>query len=180
MRKKWTFWDIVVLVLEILSPLASIVITCFIPAGKALDSDMRLSIIGAGISIPVVLLQISITQGQNKSENDIQKIDNNVNELSEKINHISPVLEQVFLSGNDRIQRFAYRRFCESCKIIQSAVNNNNSGNLRPNEYYEELMFLADLILKDKAENKIRFSGEIWAMTGFAEEEWIADEILYC
>lgn len=96
MRKKWTFWDIVVLVLEILSPLASIVITCFIPAGKALDSDMRLSIIGAGISIPVVLLQISITQGQNKSENDIQKIDNNVNELSEKINHISPVLEQVF------------------------------------------------------------------------------------
>ena len=73
MRKKWTFWDIVVLVLEILSPLASIVITCFIPAGKALDSDMRLSIIGAGISIPVVLLQISITQGQNKSENDIQK-----------------------------------------------------------------------------------------------------------
>lgn len=31
MRKKWTFWDIVVLVLEILSPLASIVITCFIP-----------------------------------------------------------------------------------------------------------------------------------------------------
>ncbi|MEI3197434.1 MAG: hypothetical protein V8S56_01485 [Lachnospiraceae bacterium] len=176
MRKKWTFWDIVVLVLEILSPLASIVITCFIPAGKALDSDMRLSIIGAGISIPVVLLQISITQGQNKSENDIQKIDNNVNELSEKINHISPVLEQVFLSGNDRIQRFAYRRFCESCKIIQSAVNNNNSGNLRPNEYYEELMFLADLILKDKAENKIRFSGEIWAMTGFAEEEWIADD----
>ena len=76
----------------------------------------------------------------------------------------------------DRIQRFAYRRFGESCKIIQSAVNNNNSGNLRPNEYYEELMFLADLILKDKAENKIRFSGEIWAMTGFAEEEWIADD----
>ena len=137
---------------------------------------MRLSIIGAGISIPMVLLQISITQGQNKSENDIQKIDNNVNELSEKINHISPVLEQVFLSGNDRLQRFVYRRFGESCKMIQSAVNNNNSGNLRPNEYYEELMFLADLILKDKAENKNRFSGEIWAMTGFAEEEWIADD----
>ncbi len=176
MRKKWTFWDIVVLVLEILSPLAAIIITCFIPAGKELDSDMRLSIIGAGISIPVVLLQISITQGQNKSESDIEKIDNNVNGLSDKLNHISPVLEQVFLTGNDRIQRFAYRRFGEACKIIQSAVNNNNSGNLRPNEYYEELMFLADLILKDKAESKNRFSGEIWAMTGFAEEEWIADE----
>ena len=176
MHKKWTFWDIVVLVLEILSPLISIIVTCFIPAGKELDSDMRLSIIGAGISIPVVLLQISMTQGQNKSESDIQKIDDNVNELSEKLNHISPVLEQVFLSGNDRIQRFAYRRFGETCKIIQSAVNNNNSGNLRPRESYKELMFLAELILKDKAENKNKFNGEIWAMTGFAEEEWIADE----
>lgn len=72
-------------------------------------------------------------------------------------------------------QRFAYRRFGEVCKVIQSAVNNNNSGNLRPNEYYQELMFLAELILKDKVENKNKFNGEIWAMTGFAEEEWIAD-----
>ena len=200
MRKKWTFWDIVVLVLEILSPIASLIITCFVPAGKALESDMRLLIIGAGISIPVILLQISVTQGQNKNESDIQKIDNDVNglcvkindispvldqarkidnnidELSVKMNHISPVLEQVFLTGNDRIQRFAYRRFGETCKIIQSAVNNHNSGNLRPNEYYEELMFLAELIQKDKAENKNRFGGEIWAMTGFADEEWIADE----
>lgn len=175
MRKKWTFWDIVVLVLEILSPLAAIIITCVIPEGKELDSDMRLSIIGAGISIPVVLLQISITQGQNKSESDMQRIDDRVNELAEKVNHISPVLEQVFLSSNDRIQRFAYRRFGEVCKVIQSAVNNNNSGNLRPNEYYQELMFLAELILKDKVENKNKFNGEIWAMTGFAEEEWIAD-----
>lgn len=176
MPKKWTFWDIVVLVLEILSPLAAIIITCFIPAGKELDSDMRLSIIGTGIAIPVVLLQISITQGQNKCESDIEKIDNNVNGLSDKLNHISPVLEQVFLTGNDRIQRFAYRRFGEACKVIQSAVNNNNSGNLRPNEYYEELMFLAELILKDKAESKNKFSGEIWAMTAFAKEEWIADK----
>lgn len=175
-HKKWTFWDIVVLVLEICSPLVAIVFTCIIPEGKVLDPDVRLSIIGAGISIPVVLLQISITQGQNKNENDLQKIDNNINDLSGKMNHISPVLEQVFLSRNDRIQRFAYRRFGETCKVIQSAVYNRNSGNLRPSEYYEELMFLADLILKDKAEKKSRFNGEIWAMTGFAEEEWIADD----
>lgn len=176
MYKKWALEDIVVLVLEVLSPIAAIIITCFIPYGKSLDSDMRLSIIGAGISIPIILLQISITQGQNKNENDIQKINNDVNQLSEKINHLSPVLEQVFLTSNDRIQRFAYRRFGETCKIIQSAVNNKHSGNLRPNEYYEELMFLADMILKDKNENKQKFKGEIWAMTGFAEEEWIADD----
>ncbi len=175
-RKKWSFWDIVVLVLEICSPFVAIVFICVIPEGKALDPDVRLSIIGAGISIPIVLLQISITQGQNKNENDLQKIGDNINDLSGKVNHISPVLEQVFLSGNNRIKRFAYRRFGEACKVIQFAVNNNNSGNLRPNEYYEELMYLANLILKDKAENKNRFSGEIWAMTGFSEGEWIAKD----
>lgn len=176
MHKKWTFWDIVVLGLEIFSPLASIIFTCFFPIGQALDSDKRLAIISAGISIPIVLLQISITQGQNKTENDVNKVNNDIREISEKMNHISPVLEQVFVSGNDRVKRFAYRRFGEVFKTIQDAVNNNNSGNLRPSEYYAELLYLAELILKDKGENKNKFNGEIWAMTGFAEEEWIADD----
>lgn len=176
MRKKWTFWDIVILVLEIFSPLSSIIITCVIPAGQQLDSDSRLAIIGSGLSIPIILLQISITQGQNEIEKGIQNVDSRIKEISEKINHISPVMEQVLISGNERIKRFAYRRFEEVCKTIRTAVNNNNSGNLRPNEYYEELLYLAELILKDKAENKNKFTGEIWAMTGFAEEEWIADE----
>lgn len=38
------------------------------------------------------------------------------------------------------------------------------------------MLHLANLIIKDKAENKNKFTGEIWAMTGFAEEEWIADD----
>lgn len=176
MRKKWTFWDIVVLALEILSPLISIIITCFTPIGQAVGSDNRLAIIGGGISIPVVLLQISLTQGQNKVENDVQQLADKINELSDKMNHINPVLERAFISGNERLQRFAYRRFDEACKIIQSAVNNNNSGNLQPSEYYKELLYLADLIKDDKIGNKNKFTGEIWAMTGFADEEWIADE----
>lgn len=176
MRKKWNFWDIVVLALEILSPLVAIIITCFIPVGQSISPDNRLAIMGAGISIPVVLLQISMTQGQNKAEGDVQKLTDEVNDLIEKLNHINPVLEQTFISGNERLQRFAYRRFDEACKVIQSAVNNKNSGNLKPNEYYEELLYLADFIKSDKIDKKNKFTGEIWAMTGFADEEWIADE----
>lgn len=175
MGKKWAFWDIVTLILEIVSPLLSIIFTCVIPSGQNLDSELRLAIIGAGIAIPVVLVQISLTQGQNKTETDLNSVDRKVDELSEKMNHLNPILEHVFVSGNDILQRFAYRRFNEVCKTIQSAVNNNNSGNLKPNEYYEELLHLADLILKDKREYKNKFTGEIWAMTSFSEEEWIAD-----
>lgn len=174
--KKWTSMDIVILILDICSPLVTIIFTCFIPKGRELDSDVRLSIISVGIFIPILLLQISITKGQNKNESDLQKVNNNINDLSEKVNHISPVLEQVFLSGNNRIQRFAYRRFGEVCKVIQFAVNNDSSGNLRPSEYYEELMYLVNLIRKDKMENRNSYSGEIWAMTGFAEGEWIAKD----
>ena len=50
MKNKWTFIDILVLCLEIAIPIISIVITCAVPQGRALDSDIKLAIIGGGIS----------------------------------------------------------------------------------------------------------------------------------
>lgn len=64
----------------------------------------------------------------------------------------------------------------EVTKTINAALSNNNSGELRPSEYYEELLYLADMIIRDRDEHKKKFTGEIWAMTSFAEDEWIADE----
>jgi hypothetical protein len=121
-------------------------------------------------------VQFSVTVGQNKSENDLEELATNMTDMTIKLSHISPILEKVFLSGNDRVKRFVYRRMGEVNKTIQSALSNNNSGNLRPSEYYEELLYLADMIIKDKDEQKRNFTGEVWAMTSFAEEEWIADE----
>ena len=45
MKNKWTFIDILVLCLEIAIPIISIVITCAVPQGRALDSDIKLAII---------------------------------------------------------------------------------------------------------------------------------------
>ena len=47
---------------------------------------------------------------------------------------------------------------------------------MRPNEYYEELFYLANLIKQDYHSNVKNFSGEIWAMTSFADNEWSADQ----
>lgn len=175
MSKKWSGMDITVLILQVIAPVISIIFTCLIPQGKALPQDVRLAIVGTGILIPIILLQITVTIGQNKEENDIKKIDNNIEDISNKINHISPILEQVFLTGNDRAKRFVYRRMEEVIKTIRTALSNNNSGNLRPSEYYEELLYLADLIISDHIEQKKNFNGEVWAMTSFADEEWIED-----
>lgn len=174
-KKKWTPGDIFTLSLQILTPISAIIFTSFMPKGQSLSPDIKLAIIGIGIAIPIIILQYSLIIGQNKCENDTQNLSKNINKVSNKITHISPILERVFLEGNDRAQRFVYRRMEKVIKTLQIALNNNNSGNLEPSEYYRELLYLAKLIISDKAEQKNNFKGEIWAMTSFADEEWIED-----
>lgn len=174
-KKKWTVGDVLTLILQVAAPVTAIAFTCFIPKGQALSVDIKLAIVVAAIAIPLIILQYSVIIGQNKSESDVQELKGDVEDISDRINHISPILEQVFLAGNDRAKRFVYRRMDEVTKTIRIALSNNNSGNLRPSEYYTELLYLADLIIGDHAEQKKNFNGEIWAMTSFADEEWIED-----
>jgi hypothetical protein len=188
MKKRWSISEVLILILQVLTPVAAIYFTYYFPFGKEqLTEEIKLTIIGAGILIPIILLQVTITNGQNKSDRDNQKLESTTRTLvgelhtkmdymSDKLNHISPILERVFLSGNDRTKRFVYRRMEEVAKTINTALNNNNSGILKPSEYYEELLYLADLIIKDHAEMRKNFTGEVWAMTSFADEEWVVDE----
>lgn len=176
MNKKWSKVEIFTLGLQVFAPVASIIITSLLPQGQALSVDAKLAIICAGIVIPIILLQITVVNGQNKDENDVQGLRISIDGISDKINHISPILETVFLTGNDRAKRFVYRRMDETTKIIRTALSTNSSGNLRPSEYYEELLYLARLVISDRTEQKQKFRGEVWAMTSFADEEWIEDE----
>lgn len=187
MDRKWSKVDISIIILQVVAPIIAIIFTCAIPQGQALSPELKLVIICAGISIPIILLQISVTTGQNKNESDIKQLKEEIlaqtkessqiiKIISEKLNHISPILERVFLTGNDRAKRFVYRRMDEVTNIIQIALGSNNSGYLKPNEYYDELLYLADLIIKDHAEQNKNFKGEVWAMTSFADGEWIEEK----
>lgn len=187
MHTKWTKADMFVLVLQILVPIASICFTYFFPRETPLPEDLKLAIIGTGFVIPIIILQVSVTIGQIKQEKDIKQLDkdllrvgkearNSSRDILDKVCHISPILEKVFMTGNDRVKRFVYRRMEEVVETVNMALNNNNSGNLRPSEYYQELLYLAELIIRDQAEYKDDFKGEVWAMTSFADEEWIEDK----
>lgn len=175
MKNKWSKMDIFIVILEILAPVISLVITCILSEDGALSEDDKLAIICGGISIPIILLQFSVTNGQNFINRELGEVKKKIEELSTKMDHFSPIFEQVFITNNERIHRFVYRRMNEVTKTVKNALNNNHSGYLRTSEYYEELLYLADLIEKEKAVMKRNFSGEIWAMTSFAEDEWIAD-----
>lgn len=172
--KKWSVTDIVVLTLEILTPIFSLATT--IVFGNKLTSDSKLAIIAAGVALPVAVMQISITNGQNKNDKEIEQLSKKLDNADEKISQISPIMERVFLSNNEMIKRFAYRRMYEATKSVNYALTNHRSGILRPNEYYEELFYLAKLISQDYLSTSKNYTGEIWAMTSFAEEEWSADQ----
>jgi len=96
--------------------------------------------------------------------------------MDEKLAHFNPILEKVFMSGNERIMRFALRRMDEVNSLIKYATDNQRSGKLKPREYYEELDHLAKLIMDDRKVNRKNFKGEIWAMTSFAPDEWVNDD----
>ena len=172
--KKWSVADVLVLVLEIIAPVLSLVVT--IVFGDKLTADAKLGIITAGVALPIAILQISVTQGQNKNDREIEQINTKFDKIEEEITQISPIMERIFLSNNEMIKRFAYRRMNEATKSVNHALTAHRSGVLRPNEYYEELFYLADIIRQDYFVNSKNYSGEIWAMTSFAEEEWSADQ----
>ena len=177
-HKKWHAIDIFILALQIVLPLIAIVIAWKVPTGSGtgqISEDIKLSIVGLGLLVPLVLTQVSITVGQNKSETGAQEIERKIHDLHERVKHIDPMLERAFLSGNDRVLRFALRRMGETNKTINEAVSSMRSDYLRPKEYFDELEYLATLITEDKSLRKKKFTGEIWAMTSFAPDEWMGE-----
>jgi len=197
--KKWGIVDWVILIAQIAFPVIAILVVCLNKTVQGLSDDQRLSIIGAGLMVPIILQQVSITINQNKIVSDVKdfnqklndvsndvkqispvvegvsEINQKLNEVTNDVKRISPMIEKVVLSDNEKFKRFAFRRIDAANKAVQQALGERNSGILSVSEYYDELQYLADLIMDDKRKNGICFSGEVWAMTSFAEGEW-ADE----
>jgi hypothetical protein len=153
-------------VIEIAFPVIAIVINIFVETGSnkgQLPEDIKIAIIGIGLLAPIITFRLSINK-------HLQKNDDTIEDLKAQV--ASPLLGRVFASKNNRMQRFVSRRLAEVNSTIETAVNTLSSGDLNVSEYYNELNYLADLIVDDKRKQGKKFSGEIWAMTSFAEGEW--------
>lgn len=173
---QWQLSDTISVIVQLAFPLIAILLVQFNPTVSAWSADLKISIIGVGLIAPIIILQITNCIAQNKNDSSAQSLEGRLVELDEKISHVNPMLERVFMSNNTRIMRFALRRTGEVNTLIKYAVDNQRSGNLKPREYYEELDYLAQLIIEDKKIMGDDFKGEIWAMTSFAPDEWIKDD----
>jgi hypothetical protein len=177
--RKWQAMDIVALVVQIVLPLIALFVAWRVPSGSGageLESDAKLSIIGLGLLVPLILNQITITIGQNRSDTSFQCVEDKLRALEEQLAQNNPMLEKAYLSKNERVLRFAIRRMDEVYTKIKFAVDNLRSNQLMPRDYYDELEYYALLIKNDKSIKGKEFRGEIWAMTSFAPDEWIKDD----
>lgn len=161
----------------------------------------KMTIITIGLLTPMVLMQYSIVSGNKKRDTvtqkheglldeingelnqispvienmrtELEKVNPAIDEMKDTLTHIDPILEKVFMTKNDRVMRFAQRRLSEIASQVKFAVDNRRSDILKPREYYDELDYMAQLIMNDKSISGTNFAGEIWAMTSFAINEWV-------
>lgn len=182
-KKKWNASDVIVLVLDIATPIIAFLVTIIWP--NPLSEDAKVAIISAGIAIPIVLLQASQTVSQKEIESSFEEIEASIDNLEEQVGHLSPIHRQILESKNERIWRFAYRKLENTYTTISNALTLQDSGELAQEDYYNELHHFADLLEEDfnrygsldgRAPDSGEYSGEIWAMTSFADDEWNDDQ----
>lgn len=176
-NKRW------ILILEIASPIISVIVSIVSAALKVWSADIRVGILSCGIVIPLIILQLTTEYNFDKqyeyNKCEFSKIDSEIDKLSSNLNPLSPIFEKVISTNNEKLKDFSVRRIIEVRDVIEHAINQGNSGNLNPTEYYEELNSLAQLIEDDYKRHKNNYQGEIWAMTSFAPDEWVAENDTY-
>lgn len=165
-NQRWKKWDKWLLFIQIASVLTSIIVA-LIPE-ESLNASIKLTIICACIGAPIIVVQITVTVGQNKNEADMLKMISSLNDANNQTEQIA-TLFNIFSSQNERIRRFADRRISEMTKSLKLACQIGSSGELNVTDYYMELNYLADKLENDKKDKCL-----IWAMTGFAPDEWSA------
>ncbi len=163
-KKKWTSTDKWLIALQIASVVVSIIIA-LIP-DNVITSSIKMTIICCCIGIPIIVVQISLTVDSNKIESTIEKQEETITQ-SNLLTQQTVELFQIYSSKNERVRRFAERRIDETIKFLNKANQMGSSGLLEVGEYYNELDYLADKLEQDNGGNCL-----IWAMTGFAPDEW--------
>lgn len=164
-QKKWFWYDTLLLVLEVASPVVSILCSVFIP-GTSVDG--RVAIIVGGFTIQMILISI-----QNKLSNisilEIVKKNGDILFDIEKTVQIADEIKKINETGDKHRIDYFQRRLDEFERTLQNCVPpNSTSGRLDVRVYYNELYNMAEQLLNDK--NPLNCF--IWAMTGFSELEW--------
>lgn len=164
-QKKWAWYDTLLLILEVASPVISILCSVFIP-GTTVDG--RIAIIVGGFTIQIILISIQNKLSTNPILETVKKNSDVILGI-EKTVQITDEIKKINETNDKHRIDFFQRRLDEFEKTLQHCVPPNlTSGQLDVRVYYNELYNMAEQLLNDDSQSKCF----IWAMTGFSELEW--------
>lgn len=108
-----------------------------------------------------------IKKNLDENAKKIDNIDDFVNISKTILTGIDKVYFEINGTKNIEMLKFAKRRISELTENLTHLKSYQETEFLPVSEYYAELNYIAYLIENDAGNNKF-----IWAMTGFAEDEW--------
>ncbi len=163
--KKWAWYDIVLLIFEVLSPIVSIICSVSI-SGTTVDE--RLAIIVGGFTIQIISMSIHNKLSTNSILAIVKNNGDALKDIGETV-QIADEIKKINETNNKHRIDYFQRRLDEFEQTLQHCVPpNSTSGLLDVRVYYNELYNMATQILNDNRPSNCF----IWAMTGFSELEW--------
>ena len=175
--------DWLLLACEILFPLVSLACVVFIKSDDY-DVDSKIATVVTAIALQIILLSFQQKQNKNHAQctqesldklinvpNDIKNIQGSMDVLSISV-RVNENIDKIISKGEEKRKSFVNRRLAELDRVLENAASQPETELLSVSDYYSELNNLADIIQSDSDSSKC----EIWAMTGFSDEEWHDEE----
>jgi hypothetical protein len=173
-KNKREIFEVIAILLEVAIPVAVAVIALFIDSEKfPLENKIALLAIGLGAS--VLLLQLTVKFNHDSQKENEKERDNSLKERLDSL-HAEIELDEVykkFLNVDDKLKPFIRATLESNNNILKKYIDEKRTGALELSVYYAELHKCADQIIADKAKVKGKYSGEIWALSCFLEDEWV-------
>ena len=179
--KKYNKIDIIKIVVFIFELLGSATIAVLLALWDEVTLSKGIAILSADISVLFLIHQlinnISLEEIISKQNAYFNSISNDLDKIEHSIN-IEEICKKIYTLENREQKEIYLKSIGAFFETMNSRINGIRSGGLSRYDYYGELTKAADAIIEDinKFSNKHNYSGEIWAMTFWQDDELDFDD----
>lgn len=166
MKKHWKFLDWIILISEFALPVIAILCAIFIKQ-ENYSTDAKIATIVAGVIGQIILIGIQIKQVSIDLHTNKERI-----ESVEKSISLTNAMAAILSSGEEKRIGYTRRRLNELKETFEIAAHARETEVLSVTTYYRELKYLKEQLENDPKKTEC----EIWAMTGFSDNEWDNDD----
>lgn len=173
-KDKRDIFEVIAILLEVAIPVAVAVITLFIDNNE-FPIENKIAALSIGLGASILLLQLTVKFDYDSQKENEKGRDNALKQQLDSL-HAEIKLDEVykkFLNVDEKLKPFIRATLESNNNIVKKYIDEERTGALELSVYYAELHKCADQVLADKAKAKGKYSGEIWALSCFLDDEWV-------